>query len=597
MKEKLSTKRKYTANKYNKKAIIIAACLILLAVLAVAAYCFLSEKSPKQLYIDVERSNYKKYSEQIKKLYNSFISGQKPYMDSRYRSRLELTTEMDSESSEIFGIQNVYGIIDAINKSKLVTDVKTDPSTDESFVQMELLVDKAPLFDVEAFVRGRQLGFTAPLFLPGRYFLIDMEKADEVYDRFNIPIRPKRFLRKVDIAKALQFNESKLDAMEEEYGNLISDLIEDEDVKYGDTTVFKTGNDEIKARELIVKLDSSKTGVVFNSILEKAVEDEQLVDLIFGNYNRLVDLVDETGFFQAYDFLEDIGIIELNDFFKDIIKAIRTKTGTDYLRSKIKEFCESSKYPDGFEMRLIIDNSGNILDRKIHVSYKTGKSDSIYSVNLQSTSNSLDNKNIFDDKFIKLEFTETETSGRELAKILEINTNTNTKPGSKSEEKGKTVEVTILNMDDETEKNAIRASLDIYKTTDKLTLKDTQTIKYDIKVSADDETLVDSFNGEISSEKSRNDKFNTVNTNTDIKFNTRLTSFGLKDISFRFKLAGEDRFGIDPFELPDYQSGKVIDLNRATDDELSGVQKEILASFGAFYIENKSLIDGIMGVK
>jgi len=595
MKEKLSTKRKYAANKNTKKTVIITACLILLAVLAVAAYSFLSEKSPRQLYIDIERDNYKKYSEQIKKLYNSFISGQKPYMDSRYRSRFELTTEMDSESSEIFGIQNVYGIIDVINKSKLVTDVKTDPSTDESLVQMELLVDKAPLFGVEAFVRDRQFGFTAPLFLPGRYFLINMEKADEVYDRFNIPVRPKRFLRMVDIAKTLQFNESKLDTIEEEYGKLVSDLIGDDDVKYGDTTAFKIGDDEIKARELIVKLDSGKTGVIFNSILEKAVNDDQLIDFIFGNYNRLVDLVDESGFFQAYDFLEDMGIMELNDFFKDMLKAVRTKTDIGDLKSKIEELDESVKYPDGFEMRLIIDNSGNILDRKIHVSCKTDKSDSIYSVDLHLASNSLNNKNIFDDKYIKFEFTETETSGRKLAKVLEINTNT--KPGSKSEEKGKTVEVTILNMDDETEKNAIRASLDIYKTTDKLTLKETQTIKYDIKVSADDESLVDSFNGEISSEKSRNDKFNTVNTNTDIKFNTRLTSFGLKDISFRFKLAGEDRFGIDPFELPDYQSGKVIDLNRATDDELSGVQREILASFGAFYIENKSLIDGIMGEK
>ncbi|HHW48193.1 MAG TPA: hypothetical protein GXX14_06205 [Clostridiaceae bacterium] len=595
MRGKPGRTKKYLTNKNNKKVVIIAACLVLLAVLAAVAYSFLSKKSPRQLYIDVERNNYKKYSEQIKKLYNDFVSSQKPYMESRHRSRLEITAEMDSESSEIFGIQNVYGIIDAINKSKLVTDVRTDPSANESFVQIELLLDKSPLFGLEAFIKDRQVGFTAPLFMPGTYFLVDMEKADDVYDRFNIPVRPKRFLRKVDIVKALQFDESKLDAIGEEYGNLVSDVIEDEDVKYGDTEAFKIGDVEIKVRELIVKLDSNKTRALFNSILEKAMDDELLLNLIFGNYNHLVELIDETGFFQAYDLLEDMGIMELNEFFKEILKAVSAKKDIGDLKSKIEEFLDGSRYPDGFEMRLIIDNSGNIVDRKIHVSCKTGRSDSVYAVDIHSANNSLKSGSFFDDRFIRIEFTETDGSGRKLAKIFEINTGT--KPGLKDEEKGKTVDITVLNMDNGTEKNAIRANFDIHETTDRLTLKKTSVTKYDIKVSADDAKLVDIFNGEIYSEKSRNDKFKTVNTKTDIKINTRLTSFGLKDISFRFKLAGEDKFDIDPFELPDFRKGRVVDLNRATDDELAGVQRDLLASFGAFYLENKSLIDGIMGAR
>jgi len=595
MRGKLSRTKKHFADKNNKKAIVIAVCLILLAVLAAVAYPFLSEKSPRQLYIDVERNNYKKYSEQIKKIYNNFISSQKPYMESRYRSRFELTTDMDSESSEIFGIQNVYGIIDAINKSKLVTDVRTDPSNNESLVQIELLLDKSPLFGVEAFVKDRQVGISAPLFMPGTYFLIDMKKADDVYDRFNIPVRPKRFLRNVDIAKALRFDESKLDEIGEEYGNLVSNLIENEDVKYGDTEVFKIGDEEIKVRELVVRLDNNKTWTLFSSILEKAVDDELLLDLVFGNYNRLVELIDETGFFQAYDLLEDKGIMELNDFFKEILKAVRTRRDMGGLKSKIEEFRKAVRYPDGFEMRLIVDNSGNILDRKIHVSCKTDRSDSVYTVDVHSAANSLKSKSFFDDRFIRLEFSETDGSGKKFAKIFEINTNT--KPGLRSEESGKTVEVTVLNIDNGTEKNAIHADFDIHETTDRLTLKKTGTTKYDIEVSADNAEIVDSFNGEIYYEKSRNDKLNTINTKTDIKFNTRLTSFGLKDISFRFKLAREDRFGIDPFELPDPREKRVIDLNNATDDELAGVQRDILASFGAFYLENKSLIDGIMGLR
>ena len=90
-------------------------------------------------------------------------------------------------------------------------------------------------------------------------------------------------------------------------------------------------------------------------------------------------------------------------------------------------------------------------------------------------------------------------------------------------------------------------------------------------------------------------KLKTENNVTSIDISADLPFLNINDFSAKLGIAVENSFGIGDFSLPDMGQENVTDLNAASDEELKNLEIEIMASFGAFYLNNRYIFDALFG--
>lgn len=579
-------------NKIKNKKIIIPIVSVAVAAVVVTSVCLvLSRKSPREFYLDAEGKNFKKYSLQIKNIMKDFYAEQEPYMNSRHKKRSEITVQINSKSDSPFGIEGAQGIFDIVNRCKIIIDTKADPIQKKNYSGVSLLFESAPLIDAAAFKKEGQIGFSVPVLFPDRYFVLSPEKVDEVYERFNVPIRPKRLVNKTEIANTITYSDDKLDGIVEEYGKLISGFIKENHVKYGDKVEVKVG-DEIKmGREVVVSLGSEETGVLAKELFNKAGSDDILLSLTYGNIADVMNLVDETGFFQLLDVLESSGYLQLHDYLKTFLNSLNIKKDTEGFKTALRSLGDRLSYPEGLNMTLIIDKSGNILERKVDIAFKKADEASAYTLNIHTGTNDFKNIN-FNNLFGNITITRPGSDGEKLQDVFSFNSHTSELQKARGE-KGKR-EIAYEKKTGDRSEYFVSVALDIDKSTDETTLKRNSTIKYDIKFREKETDQTDTISGEINTVKWENQKRKTRNSNSEIVMNFDISSFELKDTNIKFNLTNEDRFEIEEFALPQISSENSIDLGNISDEDMVKLENELFASAGKFYLANKSVIDAVM---
>jgi hypothetical protein len=142
-------------------------------------------------------------------------------------------------------------------------------------------------------------------------------------------------------------------------------------------------------------------------------------------------------------------------------------------------------------------------------------------------------------------------------------------------------------------KSGVDIKLDISSLMDNTALKKNDVIKYQADLFG--ESGDGSVSGEINRVTWENKKLNTLSSTAGIRVQADLPNFGIKDLSAEIKLAGEEKFGMEPFTLPQLQQSDVTDLNAAAERDLEKIRMELLASFGTFYLQNKPIFDVILG--
>lgn len=574
--------------------ITVAAALLVTAALLMSGYLTLFSKSAKQFYLEAEAKNFKKYSDQIKLIYSDFYSKQKPYFESNYKKRTEVTVNVKSEDDKVFGLSNAQGVFDILNKCKVVVDSKNNPAANSSLTNISLLLEKAPLVDTTAFKKDRILGFTVPVVLPDRYFTLNLDKIDEVYDRFYkrynlLPIRPKRVISAVEIAKTLRFKNEELDSTAKDYGAFISSLLADKDIKYGKNITIKIGEGTKKGREVIVTLDSIKTKKLFLGMVEKLSNDDILLKMTYENYADVIKMVDEAGLFQALKVFDEQGYLKLNRAIISLITTLDTKKDVPGFKTNLKKAISEVDYPDGLKMTVLIDSSGNILDRKVTIITSSDRTRNV--VNINTGTNDVKNDN-FKTGICSIEIISVAKDGNIVTHEYSINSNI--MPFQK-DEKG-TMSINYTGKKNDVLEFATQLNLDIDKHTDELTLKNNNSIKYVVRwITNKNDAQGDKLSGELSSVSWKNDKLKTRNENTTFTINTLLPSSGQKSTTLKIDLNEENRFDIGEFILPQLQETNTIDLNTVSDKELTKVEEDVASSFGTFYLKNKPIVDAVMG--
>ncbi|MDP4094373.1 MAG: hypothetical protein Q8920_13540, partial [Bacillota bacterium] len=198
-------------NGFTRKKFLFTAAGILILIIAVfVAYQVLTSRTARETYLKAEGKNIKNYAQQIKSNYAGLMEEQKPYLENTYKSRLEISADIMSDDDRLFGVSGSKAIMDVLRKCKLILNYQNSPATSESLTNAGIVFEKAPLLDATMFTRNKQVGITVPILLPGKYFTINADNLDNLYDKLNIPVRPKRIVRNIDIANTLKFSDAEL---------------------------------------------------------------------------------------------------------------------------------------------------------------------------------------------------------------------------------------------------------------------------------------------------------------------------------------------------------------------------------------------------
>jgi hypothetical protein len=575
----------------NKKLPIIFLSLIVVLSLSAAVYFLFWGNPAREIFLEAESRNFRIYSDQIKKAYADINEVRKPYLTSSYRSRTELTMDIKPGDQASTGS---IGLYDIIKNFKLIIDNRRNPIDKAGYTQLSLLFEKIPIMDAQITIKDNMLYFTIPILTPEKYFSVDTDKLDEVYNRFNITIRPKMLSSLTDPVGVIYFNNKEFDDESAEYGAVIKNTISEKDVRYGKKIELDIAGQKVKGREIYVTPGEEKSNILLKSLSGKASSDDILMKLTYGNFSALSETLYKAGVYQLFDFLDRTGDMKLNETEKAILKTISAYSDLPGFRNALAGAMDGYTANGGISLRLVVDNMENILEQQLKVLLKNPVKNNVYDIDVKTGTNSM-KYNDCRNRYLDCSITETLAKGIKTRYYIKFSPSLEPVAGGR-DYKGN-VEVNYGIEKDGVLQSGISSSFELDSTVDKLTAKKKGVIKYTINMQSVGTTGINSLTGEIDSNSWKNTKLNTKNNTSDLTINADLPSLGIKGYSARVNITREDKFESEPFKLSEIPQNSILNLNTATDSELNKVESDILMSFGTFYINNKPIVDASMGKK
>ncbi len=581
----------------NRKKLYISIVILLLILAAALVIALLLPKNAVDFYINAEKRNLNRIIQWADDSYTEFIAEQEPYMDEAHRRRVEITANLKS-GGEAFGLGQTDQLSDILKKCKLIVDTKKQPQEGKSLSNLSLLLDRTPFIDAQLFSNEQSLYLTVPVLMPGKYFSARLDQLDEVYDKYSIPIRPKKFVNAVEIAKALQFDGAEVRNSTEKLGDIAAKYLTKNTVKYGEKREILISGEIFNCREVLVSLDEMLATALLHELADFIARDDALLRYTYGNYANLSSLLNDAGLFRLFEYMDETGTVVLNESEKALVDSLSMEKDVEVLRKAFKETVSRYIIKDGFIMTLLIDKDGNILNRRLILELLNEEDNNFLALNINTGSSNT----VFEDarnRVVNLVLTEKTADSNaqdgnngEFMKVKELNIMPVFEKVKGAETKG-SVAIKYAFSSPGEEDTGFDLDLDISSVPDELTLKKNNRIGFVAEIFGD--TGEGKLQGEWTNSTWENNKLNSRNSTSEILLNADLPFIGVHDFSAGISLAEEDRFGIEPFTLPDIQQSTVTDLNKATRKDLDRIMAEIMASFGSFYFSNKSFFDAFLG--
>lgn len=585
--EKLRPGKSKNKSRNKRNLLIAVGVLAAIAILYFAARHFLPDAA-ENLYLKAEKRNFNKAVQLVEKAYAGFVEEQTPYLTQAHRRRTEISVELNSGSGD-FGPADIEGISSLLGKSKLVVDMKKQPGEGSSITNVSLLLEKVPFLDAELIADKQRLYFSVPVLMPGKYFSAEKDRLDELYDKFSVPVKPKKLPSSSEIASILEFDAAGFRESADKLGDVASKYFTKDTVKYGGQRELLISGETIRGTEVVVSLDEDSATALLHELTGLIAKEDALLRYTYGNFAGMSALAEDAGLFQLVEYMDQTGMAAMNEIERGLLETLKANQDINGFRKMFQETMGGYRVKNGFQMTVVIDRNNNILERKLVLDIKNTQGDGGLVLDIASgCSNTAfeDARNRFADivltRYGKDDVTE---------RITEINirpefiNNGNETNGSIA------VEYAITTQGGE--RIGIKADLKYLSKPDELTLKNNKTVEFQVKLYGD--TGEGTLEGEWNNTSWENNKLNSRNSVSKLSLNADLPFLGINNFSVVLNLAGEDRFGIEPFELPEISKDSVMDLVTATQDDLNRIEMEILASFGAFYLNNKPFFDAFLG--
>lgn len=569
--------------KSNYRNLFLAVGTLAVIAIIVFAIRFFLPESADALYLRAEKNSFEKIVKWVEESYTDYMEEQTPYLQEAHRRRIEITAQI-GPGGEALGSTDMGMLSDLIEKSKIVVDMKKQPVENNSLTNVSLLLEKVPFLDAELFTDRQKLYFSVPVLLPGKYFSAELDRIEEVYNKFSVPIQPKKLVTGAVIAETLEFDAAAFKASAGKLGSVAEKYFTKDTVKYGQEKELLISGETVRGREVLISLDEESATALFHELTDLIAQEDALLQYTYGNIARLSSLSEEAGLFRLFEYLDETGAAAMNELERSLLERLKVKKDPEAFRKALRDIPRGYRVKDGLQMTTVIDNNGNILDRKLVLGLQSTKGTGGFALDISSgCSNTVfeDARNRFADIIVS------DDSG-----IMELHIKPDFKKAVGNETGGSiTVECAIT--PEGGDRTGIRLKLELSSKPDELTLKTNRNMGFRAEFFGDigEGTL----EGEWNKEFWQNKKLNSRNNTSEIRFKVDLPFLGIRTFSGALNLAEEDRFSIEPFTLPDVQQSSIMDLNAATQEDLDRVEMEIMASFGVFYLNNKQIFDAFLG--
>lgn len=587
-----------------RKLFYIVGILAAAGIVYLAAALILPQDATR-LYYRAEKKNFDKIVRWVNRNYTTFMENQQPYRNDTYRRHVEVTADIGPDG-EAFGFSGSDKSAELIKGMKLVLDSKRQPQEGAAISDVSLLYKKAPLMDARLFSDKESIYITIPVLMPERYFRADPNRLDEVYDKFSIPIKPKKLPNKAIISETLAFDAAVFEKSAAKLGEVFKKYFTKETVVYdGDREVAISGQ-TVNGKEVIVTVDEKSATDLLGELTDIIIQDDALLQYTYGNFADLSALLDDAGLFRLFGYPGDAKTATTDGYEKSLIDKLNIKKDIPAFKRLLKEASGKFLPKGGLRMVVVIDSAGNILSRKMTLDLRDTAGGNSFLLEIGTGASSME----FDDarnRFVDIAVTEFGTEGNlqrsgngdgmadnlgERLKTTELyimpvfGKDTDTKTGG-------AVSILYTTVPAGGSVSGIDIELDISPRQTDQDMKRSQAVKFHAKYIGD--TGEGIVAGELNNKAWENKKLNSRNRILNITVNADIPFLDIHNYSAALNITGEDRFGTEAFTLPDVQKLDVFDLNAATGKDLDRLEAEIMASFGTFYLNNKPLFDAFLG--
>jgi len=568
-----------------KKLILIITVAIIIAAVVYTAWSVLTRKSTEELYLDAEKKLFGEMADNIGKQYASLKEKYKPYMEEAYSTRTELSLKI-AGGLESFGFDDSGAVTGILDKSKLIVKTKTHPVKGISITEADLLLERAPFLNARLFSDPQTIWLSVPDFLPDRYFSVKRDDLEGLYDKFSIPVKPLKLISGRELAANLSFELSTFRNSAEKLADIYSGYLQGGAVADNGQKTINFGGGMAGGREVLVRLDEENATSLLRELLTAIANDDGLLLYTYGNFASISGLLDDAGLFRLFGFMDETGAMVLSDYEREILKKLNTGGDMEEFRGNLLKAAASYRLRDGIKMSVLLDKSGNIVYREVSLDFLNTEGGASFRTDIAMGNGTAGYKHV------GIAFREYDPgSAEEIRRTTELSIRSAVEESESSQKEGR-IDIDYA-ITEGSERSEIDIGIDISDRTDEKTLKRLSNIKLEADISGD--VGEGNIIAVIDNASWSNRKLNKSNRTTEITLDADLPFLGISGFSATMSIAVEDSFGIEDFSLPDPDESAVMDLYTASGEDLDKLEKDIMASFGSFYLNNKYIFDALLG--
>jgi hypothetical protein len=568
-----------------KKLILIITVAIIIAAVVYTAWSVLTRKSTEELYLDAEKKLFGEMADNIGKQYASLKEKYKPYMEEAYSTRTELSLKI-AGGLESFGFDDSGAVTGILDKSKLIVKTKTHPVKGISITEADLLLERAPFLNARLFSDPQTIWLSVPDFLPDRYFSVKRDDLEGLYDKFSIPVKPLKLISGRELAANLSFELSTFRNSAEKLADIYSGYLQGGAVADNGQKTINFGGGMAGGREVLVRLDEENATSLLRELLTAIANDDGLLLYTYGNFASISGLLDDAGLFRLFGFMDETGAMVLSDYEREILKKLNTGGDMEEFRGNLLKAAASYRLRDGIKMSVLLDKSGNIVYREVSLDFLNTEGGASFRADIAMGNGTAGYKHV------GIAFREYDPgSAEEIRRTTELSIRSAAEESKSSQKEGR-IDIDYA-ITEGSERSEIDIGIDISDRTDEKTLKRLSNIKLEADISGD--VGEGNIIAVIDNASWSNRKLNKSNRTTEITLDADLPFLGISGFSATMSIAVEDSFGIEDFSLPDPDESAVMDLYTASGEDLDKLEKDIMASFGSFYLNNKYIFDALLG--
>lgn len=568
-----------------KKLILIITVAIIIAAVVYTAWSVLTRKSTEELYLDAEKKLFGEMADNIGKQYASLKEKYKPYMEEAYSTRTELSLKI-AGGLESFGFDDSGAVTGILDKSKLIVKTKTHPVKGISITEADLLLERAPFLNARLFSDPQTIWLSVPDFLPDRYFSVKRDDLEGLYDKFSIPVKPLKLISGRELAANLSFELSTFRNSAEKLADIYSGYLQGGAVADNGQKTINFGGGMAGGREVLVRLDEENATSLLRELLTAIANDDGLLLYTYGNFASISGLLDDAGLFRLFGFMDETGAMVLSDYEREILKKLNTGGDMEEFRGNLLKAAASYRLRDGIKMSVLLDKSGNIVYREVSLDFLNTEGGASFRTDIAMGNGTAGYKHV------GIAFREYDPgSAEEIRRTTELSIRSAVEESESSQKEGR-IDIDYA-ITEGSERSEIDIGIDISDRTDEKTLKRLSNIRLEADISGD--VGEGNIIAVIDNASWSNRKLNKSNRTTEITLDADLPFLGISGFSATMSIAVEDSFGIEDFSLPDPDESAVMDLYTASGEDLDKLEKDIMASFGSFYLNNKYIFDALLG--